>query len=167
MEYDDNRLTDKQKQMAENMRFYADVRFKQVTLLFAWLAIAGAGIVHSGGQYLVADWSVKQAVAACSLLITAVLWVNEIKAASFWCAHNNRMPDVWPRPPKHILSFISGTWATSGMYAVLYLAWVVLYNNWRSDSCFSALLYPFFILVGGLVVIFFCLEKEKWHEIKV
>ena len=159
--YKGDNLTDRQKQIAENMRFYADVRFKQVTLLFAWLAIAGAGIVHADDQYLAGSWTVKQAVAACSILITAVLWVYEVRAASHWYAHRNsppKVPNIWPSNLRHSLSFISGTNMTLGMFVILYFSWVWLFNEWRLESCLSVFLTWLFGLIGGILVIFSVLE---------
>jgi hypothetical protein len=40
-------------ELGGNMRFYADMRFKQLTLFLAWLTLAGAGAAQYEIQQLI------------------------------------------------------------------------------------------------------------------
>ena len=65
-------------QIAQNMRFYGDMRFKQLTLLLAWFAIAGTGVLQSDGEPIVSDIQLKPLIACASMLVLAILWIMEV-----------------------------------------------------------------------------------------
>lgn len=59
-------------EMARNMRLHGDMRFKQLTLLMAWLTLAAAGVAQFGGRILVDELSVKAIVAVAGMLFAVV-----------------------------------------------------------------------------------------------
>ncbi len=52
-------------QIAENMRFYTDMRFKQLTLLLAWLTIVAGGVAQYGEKILVGNLRATNSCSGC------------------------------------------------------------------------------------------------------
>jgi hypothetical protein len=76
-------------QLAENMRFYGDMRFRQLTLFMAAMTAVAGGIVGSI-QY-------RWWIALGGLCITAVIWVMEVRSTiNFIAARNMRSGAVAP-----------------------------------------------------------------------
>lgn len=65
---DDARLS----QLAENMRFYGDMRFKQLTLFMAAMTAVAGGITEAS-QY-------RWWIALAGMCIAAVMWVMEVRS---------------------------------------------------------------------------------------
>jgi len=84
-------------EIAENMRFYGNMRFKQLTLLMAWLPFAGYGYLKYG-MCDIGPLKVNQIIAFWSLFFVAVLWIMEMRSTLSWCAHRDVAPELWPRP---------------------------------------------------------------------
>jgi ADP-ribose pyrophosphatase len=73
---------------AENMRFYGDMRFKQLTLLMAGMTLAGAAVV----QYP----AVRTLVPVVAMGFTALLWIMEVRSSLHWVANRQMAPRLWP-----------------------------------------------------------------------
>lgn len=135
MERDDVRRA----QLAENLRFYGEMRFKQLTLLMAVMTLVGAAVVQGGNKMLTDRISVNTAAASLALLFTAVMWVMEIRAVLHWNVLREAVPDLWPRP-RNGWPIFSATAAVMMLYVGLYGSWLYCAAAWR--------------LVGGLLVAF-------------
>jgi hypothetical protein len=140
----------KRSQLAENMRFYADMRFKQLTLLLAWLTIAAAGVAVYGQNLLVGNLCVRQTLALGSLLFTAVMWVMEVRASLYWRANREAAPDLWPRPRNDCFSWINATNALLVLHITIYLFWLWCASAWNAPK----LPIWVFISLGILLLIF-------------
>lgn len=137
-------------QLAENMRFYADMRFKQLTLLIAWLTLAGAGVAQYGEKLLVGSLCVRQALAVSAVIFVGVLWVMEIRASLYWRAHREKAPELWPRPEKDPLSWVNATNALFLFHIGVYLFWLYCAYMW----CVGRLLIAILALIGTMIASF-------------
>ena len=130
-------------QIAQNMRLYVDLRFKQLTLLIAWIAIIGAGISHFDDKIIVSDFELKLLLAIASMLITAVLWIMEIRSTLYWVAHRNSFPDLWPKPENAKIKWINASNAVLILYISIYFFWFRCTLQWGKS--------PVEKIVGGVV----------------
>lgn len=147
MQRDDVRRT----QLAENLRFYGEMRFKQLTLLMAVMTLVGAAVLQGDHRALTERITLHTAGASFALLFTAVVWVMEVRAVLYWLAHAAMVPELWPSPRKG-WSVLSATNAVLGLYASLYVFWLCCARSWNLEPwllvAFSAL---------GLVLVGFSL----------
>ena len=88
---DDTRLS----QLAENHRFFGDMRFKQLTLFMAAMTTAAAGVMQFPGH--------RWWIALSALFVTAVMWVIEVRAALNGIAAHKAIPELFPTTT-HILA---------------------------------------------------------------
>jgi len=137
-------------QLAENMRFYADMRFKQLTLLVAWLTLAGAGVAQYGEKQLVGSFCVRQVLAVSAVIFVGILWVMEIRASLYWRAHRGKAPELWPRPENHFLSWVNATNALFLFHIVVYLFWLYCAYMW----CVGRFLLAILALIGAMIAFF-------------
>lgn len=143
----------KLEQLGENMRFYAENRFRQLTLLVAVLTVAIAGI----GQYpaeetkVLDDISMKSVIAVLSLIFTTVMWIAEVRSTLMWRANRNEAPAIWPRWKNAFWnSWFNATVSTLVLYAVLYAGWYYCLIKW-AHSCLFTLGFG---VLGTLLIIF-------------
>lgn len=133
-----------ENQIGENLRFYGDMRFKQLTLLMAWLTVAVAGIVEHGATQLTPSISVRVAIACVSMLFTGVLWVMETRATLYWAACYAKAPEIWPSPRKPFWPLLKATNVVLFLYASVYVFWLWLGLAWDlplwCDGVLAALL---------------------------
>jgi hypothetical protein len=122
----------RRRQLAENMRFYAEMRFKQLTLLLAWLTVAAAGVAQYGETDLVGGLGVRQVLAPAALLFTAVMWVMEVRAAVYWRVHRDEAGDLWPRPQNDSFSWINASNALLVLHIAIYSFWLWCASAWRT-----------------------------------
>lgn len=115
---DDVRLT----QLGENMRFYSDMRFKQLTLLMAAMTAVGAGVA----QY--PDFKVALAIAG--MLFTSVMWVMEVRSTLHFIAVRERAPDLWPPGVPTILPWLNATNAVLFLHIAFYGFWFSCAARW-------------------------------------
>jgi hypothetical protein len=109
--------------MSETMRLYGDMRFKQLTLFLAWLALAGAGVVYSPNDNFIGSLSLRAIVSIGSMAVTATLWVMEVKSSLYWAAIRDEFPKLWPRPKRVFLPFLSATNMVFVFYCLNYVFW--------------------------------------------
>jgi len=82
----------------ENMRFYGNMRFKQLTLLMAGMTVAGAAVVqHPAARTL---------VPLVAMGFTALLWIMEVRSSLHWVANRENAPRLWPLDAKTALPWI-------------------------------------------------------------
>jgi hypothetical protein len=118
-------------QIGENLRFYGDMRFKQLTLLMAWLTLAGAGVVERGTLELIPSVPVRVIIACVSMLFTAVLWVMEVRATLYWRTHHRAIGrELCPEPEKPFWGLLRATNVVLFVYAGVYILWVLLGLAW-------------------------------------
>ena len=143
-------------QIAQNMRLYSDMRFKQLTLLLAWFAIAGGGISQYGEKIIVMHTALKVIVSVASLLVTAVVWVMEIRSSVLWAQSRKVIPDHWPGGPDVFLPWINATSAVLGFYVAAYAFWILCVFEWSSTY-----IIPFVGLAAGIFLIVFSVENYR------
>ncbi len=117
-------------QIGENLRFYGDMRFKQLTLLMVWLTLAGAAALEPDTIELAPSVPVRTVIACISMLFTSVLWVMEVRATLYWSAHRARAAEVCPRPETRFCKLITATNVVVLLYAGVYALWLWLGFAW-------------------------------------
>jgi hypothetical protein len=137
-------------QLAENMRFYADMRFKQIGVLTAVLTVAAAGAVQFPSTMLAGQTSVRTVLASFALLLTAVVWIMEVRSTLFWTAHRDEAADLWPAPPGAPFPWLTATNALLVLYASVYGFWLFCAVHWKLVTFMVA----FFGVLGGLLLVF-------------
>ena len=83
-------MNNKDEQIAQNMRYYGEMRFKQLTLLLAWFTVVGAVIFLKNKQIENLSFSIEIVLANASLLICSVLWIMEIRSTIYWVANREQ-----------------------------------------------------------------------------
>ena len=114
-------LPDKSKELVANMRFYGDMRFKQLTLFMAWLTISVGGVAQFGETQIVNGTQLKGVIAVASMLFTAVLWIMEVRSSLYWVAHREEVRDLWPSPGNLRLGWLNATNSVFLLYAACLL----------------------------------------------
>lgn len=97
------------KQIGDNLRFYADARFKQLTLYVAWITLLAGGLLQYGDKPLAKDLRLLDYLPGVGMLVTAVFWVLETRASLYWRALRDADPRLLPRPPDSLWSWFSST----------------------------------------------------------
>jgi hypothetical protein len=137
-------------QLAENMRFYADMRFKQLTLFLAGLTLAAGGVAQYGTHQLVRAITIQQAVAVAAALLTAVMWVMELRASIYWRVHREEVPDLWPRPKGDPFALLNATNSLLVLHLTIYSFWLWAGHWWGVSDW---LIYPL-VALGVLLLTF-------------
>ena len=114
-----------------NFQFYGEIRFKQLTLMMAWLSIAGVGIAQFGQYLIVRNIQLREIIAVASLLVTSVIWVMEVRSSIFGAELISRYPQLWPVPSKNFMPFVSATSVVLGFYIAVYAFWLWCVYEWR------------------------------------
>ena len=127
------------KQIGDNLRFYSDARFKQLTLFLSWITLLAAGLFQFEDKLLAKELNVRLAIPAFAMFVTAVFWVMEIRATLNWRAHRDSSPDLWPRPPADIWSWLNATHAVFILYAGIYATWFKVATMQGASSTFTSL----------------------------
>ncbi len=117
-------------QIAENMRFYASMRFKVLTLFLAGLTLVGAGIGQYGLDELVPGFLVQQALAIAGALLTAVMWVMEVHYTLYWVAQHNKWPEACPQYKNKKFRQLNATNSVLMMHLVTYSFFLWLGYKW-------------------------------------
>jgi hypothetical protein len=130
---DDTRLA----QLTENMRFYGDMRFKQLTLFMAAMTVATGRIIdHPAHRW----W-----IALAALFITSVMWIMETRSTLYALALHNEIGDAfWPRPQVKLFRWLGSSFAVLMLHASFYSFWLGCIRGWCPTCCVS-----FFV---GLIV---------------
>jgi len=136
-------------QIAENMRFYADMRFKQLTLLLAWLTLVAGGIAQFS-EVKLATLAARDVLIVAAALVTAVFWIMEIRSTLYWCAHRDVSPDLWPRISGDSWRLVNATYAIFLLHLALYSFWA--WFAWKSQI--TCVIVVGLCLLGLLVFMF-------------
>jgi hypothetical protein len=120
----------RRSQLAENMRFYADMRFKQLTLFLAGLTLAAGGVAQYGTKELVGAITIRQGVAVAAALLTAVMWVMEVRSSIYWRVHREEVPDLWPRPKRDPFALLNATNSLLVLHLAIYSFWLWAGHGW-------------------------------------
>ena len=130
-------------ELAENMRFYGDMRFKQLTLFMAAMTAAAAGIKQ--------DFEHRWWIALGALFITAVMWVMEVRSSIHFFAIHEKAPRLWPNPqPKHF-RWLTATLAVWLLHVAFYAFWLGYLRICAPAACATFCLG----MIVGLVLLIF------------
>lgn len=146
---------DLRDQIAQNMRFYGEMRFKQLTLLLAWLSIVGVGVSQQFGEKaIISGIKLKLLLASASMLVVAVLWIMEISATLYWIAHREAFPSLWPQPKRFGINWLNASNAVLLLYIVVFGFWYWCAWQW---SC-GLLVKILGGLLGVVLLLFSCIN---------
>jgi hypothetical protein len=138
----------KLSQLAENMRFFADMRFKQLTLFMAAMTAVAAGIINPN-QY-------RWWIALGGLWITAVIWVMEIRSTINFIKNYNQATELWPRAKSKGCRFVTSSHAVLGLYGGFYATWLLCIKKWGPACCVS-----FYVgLIVGFALFLFSIAND-------
>lgn len=147
-----------QAQMAENFRFYGDMRFKQLSLFMAAMTAAGAGVIQATGN----RWH----IALAALCVTAVMWVVEVRATLNAIAAHDAIPEVFPAQKIRFWPWLNSSWAVLFLHVACYALWLRCVWVWgagRGPSYTGALvgltLFVFSVISYGKNRKFWCREE--------
>ena len=150
---EDSRL----KQIGDNLRFYGDMRFKQLTLFSGAMAAFGTGIARDSGTMLTLGISFRFAIAIAGLLFTTVIWVMEVRSSAYWAAMRGQASSIWPRPLDTHWRLLNATNAVVLFYAASFCFWLKCGASWSY--------HPGWVLVIGclmlLMMILFTVSHYK------
>jgi hypothetical protein len=111
-------------QLAENMRFFADMRFKQLTLFMAAMTAVGTGIIESF-QY-------RWWIALGGLCITAVIWVMEVRSTMNFVTNHKKAKELWPREKPELFRWFTSSHVVLLLYGGFYIVWLGCIKEWGS-----------------------------------
>jgi hypothetical protein len=137
-------------QLAQNIRLYADLRFKQLTLFMAVQTLAGAGVAQFGSRVVAGSIAVNTALACFAMLATFVTSVMEVRAVLYWTANVGAAPEIMPTPSKTVFSWLNATNAVLVLYVVIYGFWLYCAFLWHLYT----VVWLLFLLLGLLLVTF-------------
>lgn len=137
-------------QLTENMRFYADARFKQLTLWLACITLCAAGVGQLPADHeLVANrLATRPVIAIVAVFFTAVMWVMEVRAALYWVAHREK-GGQWPQRTV-VWPWLNATNALLLLYSATFWSWLWLGLKWG----LSWLLVGSAVIVGLMLLVF-------------
>lgn len=130
-------------QLAENMRFYGDMRFKQLTLFMAAMTAVAGGIASSS-QY-------RWWIAMAGLWVAAVMWVMEVRSTVNFSIMRNEAEALWPQGAARVFPWLTATRAVGLLYAASYGFWLSCIRIWCRTCCAS---FYIGLLVGMVLVVF-------------
>jgi 8-oxo-dGTP pyrophosphatase MutT (NUDIX family) len=119
MDYEELRIT----QFAETLRFYGDMRFKQLTLFIGAMTAAGAGVAQF--------WNLRVLIAIAGMAVTAVMWTMEVRSTLYWRALWEKYPDLWPVPKTGCFGWLSATNVVLFLYLSFYVFWLECAFRWK------------------------------------
>jgi len=141
-------------QFVENMSFYGDMLFKQLTLLMGGVTVIGAGIAEYPNVNLFDSLCVRAALAMVGMLFTGAMWVMEISSSTYWVAHREEARTLlgttpWPRPAKRIPG-LTATNAVLALHFAFFWFWFWCATKWY-PRCLPLVLG---VLFGILLAVF-------------
>ena len=120
----------KRNQLAQNMRFYGDMRFKQLTLFMGAMTLLGAGAVQYPSATLFGSYGVRGVLALAGMLFTGVMWVMEIRSTLAFYAARAQASDLWPRVGQKWLG-LTATNAVLFLHFAFYWFWFWCAAHWN------------------------------------
>ena len=144
----------RRNQMAENMRFYGDMRFKQLTLLMGAMTLVGAGVAQYPDVAVIRSLDVRALLAIAGMLFAGVMWVMEVRSTVNFFAAREQAKDLWPfwSPERfHWLNkVLNATNAVLALHIVFYWFWFWCAAVWQGGW----LLLVVGSSAGGLLLVF-------------
>ena len=140
-------------EIAQNMRFYGDMRFKQLTLLLTFMSIAAAGVANYSEIELIKGVYIKLVVSIGSVLFTSLMWIMEVRSTLSWVEHRKAVPNIWPRPNTHF-RFVNATNSVFVLHLIIFSFWSWLSYIWSGNKYLVIL----FILLGLFLFVFTCVN---------
>ena len=147
-------------QIGETIRHYADMRFKQLTLLMAGVPVLAAGVVVKGYSTtkILGCLELRGVVPILGMMFTAVVWVMEVRSTAYFFAARANAKEVCPSPKFnrfHRLNvllhrYINASTAVLVLYVSLYMAWWYCAKLWYPGKVLLVL-----FAVAGLVLLVF------------
>jgi hypothetical protein len=154
--------SERRTQLLENMRFYGNLRFHQLTLLMAVLTLVGAGIAQYPDLHLTTALSLRSALAGLAMLFTAVIWIMEVRSSMHFRAHRRVVTsDWWPHHESKLFAWLNATNSVLVFLGLIYFFWLYCAWEWNQRSWKFA--GPFSV-VGVLLVAFSVVEYwgDRW-----
>lgn len=139
-------MTEMENELYQNMRFYGEMRFKQLTLFLAWLTIAGTGVSQSGEKLILDGASLQLIIGFASMLVTGIIWIMEISSTKYWISHREIQTKKWPASNR-VWKQLSATNATILFYALTYSFWFYASIIWNGNCIFLIIYGIVFILL--------------------
>ena len=116
-------------QLMQHLRFYGDMRFKQLTLFMAAMTAVSSGVL----QYPQNRWW----IALAGLCITSVMWVMETRSTLYALAAHNAIPaDLLPRPNVKCFRWLGASLVVLLLHLGFYSFWLVCIRIW-CPTCIS------------------------------
>ena len=110
-------------QKHEYLRYFGDMRFKQLTLLMGFMSVAVGGIVAVGRKSFIPGVDLQWVIAAIGLLFTSMLWIMEVRSTVAWSEVKSATAVTGPFYEYFFPSFINATSVVLGFYMVIYAFW--------------------------------------------
>jgi len=148
------------EQLGENLRFYGDMRFKQLTLLMAWLSAAAFGVLSFNDKQPAQFAAIVMALPHVTLAFIAILWIMEVRSTIHWAAHRLAMPELWPTPKRPFWSILSASNAVALWYFLMFVSWLWLAHSWQAPMCGIAA----WSVVGVLLLIFNVVNYVRTYQ---
>jgi hypothetical protein len=149
-------------QLAENYRFYGDMRFKQLTLFMAAMSAAIGGVIQSPDN----RWSVGLA----ALFVTAVMWTMEVRSTVNAIANHDALrkeqPSFFPNVNR-FWPWLNASFAVLSLHIAFYGFWLSRIRVWCPVCSIS---FWIGVIVGLMLVIFsvgnYWRNRQFWHRQK-
>ncbi len=115
---------------AENMRFYGDMRFKQLTLLLAAMTAAGGGVISKEGM------NYRWWIALGALCLTGMMWVMEVRSSLHGIEAGRLAGEFWPGlGGKVFLPRLNATLVVALLHLGFYAFWLGCMYVWHPRLC--------------------------------
>jgi hypothetical protein len=132
-------MSESNEVFVQNIRFYGDMRFKQLTLLMAVISLAWAAITNADDpEPLVFDLQARVLVAIGAALFTLVLWAMEVSSTVYAIENRKKASDLWPRRASRcrMLRQVTATNAVLVLHILLYGFWSLAALEWSGRAGF-------------------------------
>lgn len=127
----------RRNQLAENMRFYGDMRFKQLTLLIGAMTLVGAGVAQYPNVPVVATLDARSLLAMAGMLFAGVMWLMEVRSTVNFVAAREQAPDLWPfwSPERFgwLNEVLNATNAVLVLHVIFYWFWFWCAAMWQES----------------------------------
>lgn len=108
-------------QIAENFRFYGDMRFKQLTLFMAAMTAAAAGVLQPS--------QIRWWIALGALYVAAVMWIVEVRSTLTAIAAHDAIPELSTRPDT-FWPLLNSSLAVLSLHIAGYVLWLLCVRAW-------------------------------------
>ena len=140
-------------QKHEYLRYFGDMRFKQLTLFMGFMSVAVGGIVAVGDKSVIPGVNLRLVIAAIGLLFTSMLWVMEVRSTVAWSEVKSATAVTWPFYKYFFPLFINATSVVLGFYMVIYVFWAYCIFVLASKIFLSIVLICMFAILVVISVV--------------